>query len=280
MILPALSDWDDAYANRAHIPGADEIIAAWETRSKAFRAANPGAALNIGYRDSTDSKSSRCAYDLFPPETGDSRGLFVFVHGGYWVAFDKNNWSHLAEGARAAGFTVMMPSYPLCPDVGIADIQQCVAESVVHAAKQVDGPIVLTGHSAGGHLVTSLVSTPTALPKSVVQRIQHVVSISGVHDLRPLLNTALNDHLKLDLETAARLSPALQEPLTGIPVTAWVGGAERAEFLRQNALLANVWRGLGVATTDVREPDRHHFNIIDGLCDHNSPLMRHTLSVF
>jgi hypothetical protein len=25
----------------------------------------------------------------------------MFVHGGYWLKFDKSSWSHLVEGARA-----------------------------------------------------------------------------------------------------------------------------------------------------------------------------------
>ncbi|MCH8169275.1 MAG: alpha/beta hydrolase, partial [Proteobacteria bacterium] len=44
------------------------------------------------------------------------------------------------------------------------------------------------------------------------------------------------------------------------------------EFRRQNALLANIWTGFGVDTRAVEEPDRHHFNIIDGLTEPDSPL--------
>ena len=53
---------------------------------------------------------------------------------------------------------------------------------------------------------------------------------------------------------------------------AWVGQAERSEFVRQSALIANVWRGLGAETDLVVEPDRHHFDVIDGLADPGSPL--------
>jgi hypothetical protein len=53
----------------------------------------------------------------------------------------------------------------------------------------------------------------------------------------------------------------------------WVGGAERAEFRRQNALLANIWLGLGATTEAVEEPDRHHFDIVDGLADPAHPMV-------
>jgi hypothetical protein len=61
-------------------------------------------------------------------------------------------------------------------------------------------------------------------------------------------------------------------------ITCWVGGNERAEFLRQNALLANIWTGLGATTATVVEPDKHHFTIIDGLSDAEHPLTRTLLS--
>jgi len=277
MILPAISDWDDAYANRTHIPNAESFVERWQAAAADFRQQNTQASLDVPYGASDDAHSERHLYDLFPPASGQSRGLFVFVHGGYWLAFDKNTWSHFAAGAQALGYTVMLPSYPLCPDASIAEIQRSVAASVEQAAGSVPGPIVLSGHSAGGHLVTSLLSTTKALSNDVRARIAHVLSISGVHDLRPLLNTTMNEQLQLSVGSAADASPALAIPALPCQVTAWVGGNERAEFLRQNALIANVWRGLGSSTAEVIEPDRHHFNVIDGLLSADSPMLRHTL---
>ena len=98
--------------------------------------------------------------------------------------------------------------------------------------------------------------------------------ISGVHDLRPMLRTQLNDTIGLDVAEARAESPALLEPVVDVPVICWVGANERSEFVRQNALLANVWRGLGMATECVEEPDRHHFDVIDGLCSGVSPMSR------
>jgi hypothetical protein len=100
------------------------------------------------------------------------------------------------------------------------------------------------------------------------------VSIAGVHDLRPMMRTALNETLKLDAAEAAAESPALLEPLEGVRLTCWVGGGERSEFIRQSALLANIWKGLGAATLAVEEPDRHHFTIVDGLADPDHALTR------
>ncbi len=227
--------------------------------------------LDISY-----GASERSKYDLFLPE-GTPRGLFVFVHGGYWVALDKSYWSHLAQGAVDSGWAVAIPSYDLCPTVSIADITAQIGAAIDHAAGQIAAPIVLSGHSAGGHLVTAMMCENTPLAQATQRRLRHVVSISGLHDLRPLLRTQRNDMLRMDMQSASAASPALHRPLPGVRLTTWVGGGERHEFLRQTQLLANIWHGLGCDTDAVVEPDRHHFNVIDGLADRRSPLTRATL---
>ena len=91
------------------------------------------------------------------------------------------------------------------------------------------------------------------------------------------MRLALNADLKLDEAEAFAESPALLRPIEGVRLTCWVGAGERAEFVRQNALLANIWTGLGALTCAVEEPDRHHFNIIDGLTDPDHPMVRELL---
>jgi arylformamidase len=190
------------------------------------------------------------------------------------MRFDNGVWSHLARGAVESGHAVAMPTYTLCPEVRIADITAEIGRAIAKAAELVEGPIRLTGHSAGGHLVTRMISATSPLAAPIRSRIVNTVSISGVHDLRPLMRTAMNDTLKLDEEEAAAESPALLRPMPGTRLICWVGAAERSEFVRQNALLANAWTGLGAETAAWAEPDRHHFNVIDGLADPNHALCR------
>ena len=262
-----IEDWDAAYSNGAYIPNGHLWPEAWIEPARRYREVS-NCDLDIAY-----GPDPRQVYDLFLPDKQSPRGLFVFIHGGYWRALDKSYWSHLAKGANELGWAVAIPSYVLCPETAIGNIVTMIADSVGHAAAKVDGPIVLSGHSAGGHIVTSLVCKDTALSADLTDRIDHVVSISGVHDLRPLLRTEMNNDFKLDRVSARALSPALKEPLAGVKLTTWVGGAERAEFRRQSELLANIWRGLGAQTQNVEEPDKHHFDVIDGLADKNSALL-------
>lgn len=266
-----ISDYEDAYANGAHIAGAADYPPAWSARAAGFRRTLESAGrarLDLAY-----GQGARQLVDLFLPE-GETRGLAVFVHGGYWKAFDKSVWSHLAAGPLAHGYAVALPSYTLCPDTRIGDIAGEIAAAVGFCAAQTAGPIQLTGHSAGGHLVTRLISGAPLLPDPVLARIAGVVSISGVHDLRPLIRTGMNEILGIDSVEANAHSPALLEPLAAIPVTAWVGADERPEFVRQNRVLYEIWRGFQTPMTMVEEQGRHHFDVIDGLADPEHPLCR------
>jgi arylformamidase len=270
MIFHQISDWNDAYANGPNIPGGERWPQAWVAPAQAYRDELVGkdrARLDIGYGDRLRNR-----FDLFLPE-GEPRGLVVFVHGGFWRALDKSFWSHLARGSVDSGYAVAMPSYTLCPDIRIADITREVGAAIARAAAMIEGPLLLTGHSAGGHLVTRMISATSPLSDSIRSRIRNTVSISGVHDLRPLMKTAMNGDLRIDDSEAQTESPALLQPLPGARLTCWVGSAERPEFVRQNALLANIWIGLGAQTCAIEEPGRHHFNVIDGLADRNHPLV-------
>lgn len=271
MIYNKVLDWSNAYSNGANIAGGNAWPAAWVEPAKAYREmmlAAGRAELGQSY-----GERPRNVYDLFLPE-GTPKGIVFFIHGGYWQSLDNSYWSHLAAGPIAHGFAVAMPTYTLCPEVHISDIVVEIGKAISTIAPRFDGPVHLTGHSAGGHLVSRMVSATSPLTPDVRARIGNTVSISGVHDLRPLMRTNLNERLRITPEEAQRESPVLLEPGPNTRLFCWVGGNERHEFLRQNDLLANIWTGLGAETGAHAEPDRHHFTVPDGLMDPNHALTR------
>ncbi|MBE0412183.1 alpha/beta hydrolase [Yoonia sp.] len=248
---------DDAYANAAYIPGGDAYPDKWAGLAAAFRA-QAACELDLPY-----GESPRQRFDLFhPPRL--AKGVVIFVHGGYWLRFDKSFWSHLAAGPLAQGWAVAMPSYDLCPDVRITQIGEQVADAIGVIADRVPGLIRLVGHSAGGQLVARVVVRRTRWR----DRVARVVPISPVADLAPLMQTTMNMDLRVDPAEAVSESP-VHLPAPDLPVTVWVGGAERPAFLEQAAALSRLW---GCAC--IVSPDQHHFNVVEDLADPESALTR------
>ncbi len=264
-----ISDWDDAYDNAGHIGDAEVFPKLWAARAATFegeRLAAGRAKLDCAY-----GEGPRERLDLFFPD-GPPKGLVVFVHGGFWMRFDKSFWSHLAEGPVRRGWAVAVPSYALAPEVRIRDIARAIARAIAYAASRASGPIALTGHSAGGHLVARMACLDGPLPAPERARLVRVAPISGVFDLRPLMRTRMNLTLGLDEAEAVAESPALGRPLPDLHLTAWVGADERPEFVRQSELIANIWTGLGAAAKCVRLTGRHHYDVIGELTDSDSAL--------
>ncbi len=256
---------DLAYQNSDFIPGGAEYPDLWAEEAQAFRALEASlgrARLNAPY-----GAHPREKFDLFYP-AGRPEGLLVFVHGGYWHLFDRGFWSHLARGATTRGRAVAVPSYPLCPEVRIAEITRSVAAAVTAAAELVAGPVTLAGHSAGGHLVARMACADAPLPAAVAARIAHVAAISPLGDLGPLIDTAMNADLRLDAAAARAESPVLLEKAPGMDVSVWVGADERPAFLAQARGLSDAWDApLHVV------PGRHHFDVIDALADPDSEIV-------
>lgn len=254
-----IDDPDRAYDNGSFIAGAVDYPPRWARAAAAFRdGLGARAELDLAYGD-----APRQRFDLFHPE-GSARGVLVFFHGGYWKAFGREAWSHLAAGALARGWACAMPSYTLAPEVRLAAMTVEAGRAVDAVAARVSGPVVVTGHSAGGHLSARMGCAGAPL----ATRVARVVPISPLADLLPLVGTAMNETLHIDTEEALAESPARLARAGGVGAHVWVGAMERPAFLWQARLLSEEW---GCAWTAA--PGRHHFNVIDDLADPGSGLM-------
>ena len=269
------ADLDDAYENSAYIPGAASWLQGLPDRAASFRAGQPDAMLNQPY-----GKGERQRYDLFTPEGGldAAKGLLAIVHGGYWMALSKDDFSYLATGPLARGWAVAMIGYTLAPQARIAEITTEIAAATNAVAKLGNGPLRLVGHSAGGHLVARMMCRDVALSDQAAQRLDRVISVSGLHDLRPLRRLAKNETWQLDDAEAATESPVMQIPREGIELACIAGADERPEFIRQNALLPIAWQGLGTPAYSRLLAGDHHFSVIDHLANMDSDVCKSVVS--
>ena len=242
-----MAELDDAYANMAHIPDGESYPDLWAASAATLLAEYPPEIIRTG-----PEPHARSLFWRRGP------GLLVIVHGGYWLHFAPEDFAHLARGAIQAGWSVAMPAYPLAPSARLPEIARALGRNLRGLDDLVTGPIHLTGHSAGGHLVARMLA-PGMLPARVAARLGRVVPISPLADLRPLLRTSMNTDLQLDDDAAAAESPVFQ-PRPDVPVHVWVGGAERPVFLDQARWLSEAW-----SCPMTIDPGRHHFDVIEGL---------------
>ena len=257
-------DLEAEYNNRARVPEHPVHIAGWQRDSAAYRE-SARCELDLSY-----GPGERNRLDLFHPQGGDAGGpVVLFIHGGYWQALDKSTSSHLARGANERGLTVAIPSYTLAPAATLAAIVAEIETAADFVIERLGRPLVVSGHSAGGHLAACLMARPDALRRPV----RAAMPISGLFDLPPLVPTSINKALGLSLEEARSLSPLEWAPPTSGHLIAVVGGAESSEFLRQSRAIVERWGQAGVATRYHEVPGAHHFDVIAGLANPNDPLV-------
>ncbi|MEJ2378087.1 MAG: alpha/beta hydrolase, partial [Pseudolabrys sp.] len=148
-------DYEKEYDNRGRVPEHPEIFARWARDAAAYRAAARGAELGLSY-----GPSPRQTIDLFPAANdGPSTPLMLFIHGGWWRSLEPASFSHMAAGSNAQGVTVAVAGYDLCPQVSIAQIVEQMRAACLYLWRKRKQRIMVSGHSAGGHLTACMVAT-------------------------------------------------------------------------------------------------------------------------
>lgn len=277
-------DFDQAglnaqYNNRAMVPDHAAHIASWERRSAEARR-YLSVDLDLAYGDDQRQK-----LDFFPAAQRDAPVL-AFIHGGYWQALDKQYFSHIAPLFVAAGIAVAVLGYRLAPAQRMTGIVSDIRAALAWLHRELPAlggdpaRIHLAGHSAGGHLAALAAATDwpsfsVGLPPGLVRG---ACSISGLYDLEPIRLSYLNDVLALDAAEVAAFSPMAQLPgRSSGPLLLAAGGAESAEYHRQQADYAATLRAARHPVQTMILEGRHHFSAVDALAEPDSPLFEGVL---
>ncbi len=258
------------YALRARHPEREEVYSHHQRLSAALRGRGD-CQLDVRY-----GAGPRCLLDIFP--AGEDAPVLFFIHGGYWRALDKSYVSFIAEPFVKAGITVVMPGYDLVPAVRVGGIVDQIRAAFAWVVERM-GPkrVVVAGHSAGGQLAAMLALDQAE--RGERGPIVGLAGISGAFDLRPLLQTSINNDLKMSAEEAAEASPLLRlkrmpkdAPL--MPFLGIVGGDETNGFKQWTADLVAHWGAHGGLARYCEVAGRNHFTILDGLADTDSDTLR------
>jgi arylformamidase len=268
------------YNNRAAVADHQRWLDAWTARSaEAKEALSPS--IDVAYGSGTDEM-----LDLYVPRKL-ARGTLMYIHGGWWRSLDKSDYAFVAPAFVDAGFAVALVNYTLCPRNTIANaVEQCRRALLwlvqQGPARGAPAPIVIGGHSAGGHLTAMMYAIDWRALGLADAPFVGGASLSGVHELAPLVQFSHNVDFRLDDAEARRMSPAAMTPTIDAPLLLAVGADETSEFVRQTDLMWSAWprnRPRGVAQP-MHIAGRNHYSVVLDYTDASSPLTQATLALF
>jgi arylformamidase len=247
-------DRDNGLNNDAIEDGNSDVVGGWDRRSADMRARH-SEHLDLRY-----GPRERNRIDYF--KAAENAPTLVFIHGGYWQMRSKEVFSLFAGGPMMFGINAAMIGYTLAPEATLDEIVAEIHAGIDFVAEQLPARggdanrIVVSGWSAGGHLMAMALSHP---------RVKGGIGISGIYDLEPIRHSYLNVKLGLDAAMSYRNSPMKQAAGPMKPLALVVGSAELPLLRKQTADFACHRARYGLPVSYEEIPGADHFSVMDQL---------------
>jgi arylformamidase len=272
--FPSLDAINEAYNPRLRAVNLDASLRHYAEQSEAARRSHPYIA-GVPYGPTLAE-----TLDIVPARRPGAP-VFLYIHGGYWRANAARDFSHMALGPHALGYTTVLVDYALCPAVTLDEIVRQVRAAAIWVIRHIDQHggdpqrIVIGGHSAGGHLGAMLLCTPWqeryGLP---ADPFAGAVLVSGLFDIAPLRYSYLQPAIQLDEGLVARNSPRHQVRPSRTPLVLSWGTLEQPSFEQQSTQMHRAWLDKNNYAELLPLTNADHFTAIEGfekpesfLCD-------------
>lgn len=202
------------------------------------------------------------ALDLWVPQDAKRAPLVLFVHGGGWKRGSKSNAVGRAMPGHmlAQGYAFASIDYRLVPAATVEQQAADVAAALAHLLKRADelgidrSRVVLTGHSAGAHLV-ALVGTDERYLKAVGLSFADIDGVmpndGAAYDVAaqiagagPMMKRTYTEAFGTDPARQRALSPITHAAAPNAPAFLLIH-VQREDGVAQNAALAEALRRAG-----------------------------------
>lgn len=213
------------------------------------------------------------------------KAIFIYIHGGYWQFFSRNESAFMAETMSNEQILTAVVGYPIAPHATMDQIVACVEQAVVkilQLATKLSTKVFICGHSAGGHLASTLL----LIDWKTKYNIDHSLFggfflISGVFDLLPLVPTYINKPIGMTVSIAQNQSPLHRDSndywslLKHVPILCAHGQYDPPTFHDQNRQYGSYLEKIGFDRVQTLQLDNFdHFDIIQQLGNADQPLTR------
>lgn len=114
-------------------------------------------------------KSIQPSLNIFSPKSKDiseKPPVLIFVHGGNWDSGKKEIYSFFGKNFAKKGITTVVVGYTLSPQANYKEMTSQIASAILWTKNNISNyngnpeKLFLTGHSAGGHLISLAVMNP------------------------------------------------------------------------------------------------------------------------
>lgn len=251
----------DAFRIRGHVANFDDIVADIVARSATTRA-TVSMRADIAYGEAASE-----TMDLFfPAEAARPCPVHMFIHGGYWRAFSKSDYSLVADTVVAAGAIAVIVDYALMPAVRMATLVDQVRRAkqwVLDNIAQYGGDparLSISGHSAGAHLATTLFQHERG-----PSRVRSALLLGGLYDLKPLQKSFLRNEIALTDDEVAAFTPMNKQYDASTNVMVLVGARETPPFHQQANSFAGKLHSQGLKVSQRIVVSRNHMDSVRDL---------------
>jgi arylformamidase len=272
---------DAAYDQAIYAPLADQIRKRYTSMSEAVRV-RLGQPQRVAYGPTDIEK-----LDIYRTKRPNAP-IFVFVHGGAWLAGTAAGNAFPAELFVNAGAHYITLDFVQIREAGgdlraMADQVRRGIAWVYKNATTFGGDanrLYIGGFSSGGHLAGVALVTDWqkefGLPPDMVKG---ALCMSGLYDMKPVRVSKRSSYVKFTDEMEQTMSSVRYLNLLRAPVIVTHGTNETPEFQRQTRDFAAAVKAAGKPVELIVAPDYNHFEMGESLSNPYGPNGRAALAL-
>ena len=241
--------------------------------------------LLIGHENIKYGNGKLQTLDIYGKKSATLKPIHIFIHGGYWRALDKSYHNHMAIPFNKNDIIFSNINYDLCPTVSLQKICDQVIEAIIwiyNNSKIYGGDksrITISGHSAGAHLVSYILSINWEKYNLPYNLIKGAALVSGIYDLEIVRKLTVNDDIKLNAIDAKNLTTINKLPYYMMPIIISYGEDEPLGWKDQSIKYEELLKKKSFNIESILCAKNNHFTLIDTLALEESTLCKKIINL-